>query len=119
MLTNSKSISDTSGVSLAICALKVCLIVAGCGSSPANQTTGQVLASIAVKQANPSIAPGAAQQLTAMKTYSDESALDLASTATWSSSAREFVVLRAEEVFDAQAIGSNRRFQFKTQLGGT
>jgi hypothetical protein len=118
MLTNSKSISRTCGVFPTISALSVYLMIVDCVSSSANHTTGPVLASFAVTQTNPSIAPGATRQFTAMGTYSDESTRDLTNTATWSSSARGFVVLRAGEVFDAQAIGSHWRFQFKTQLGG-
>src|SRR5207244_2087349 len=48
--------------------------------------TGATLSSIAVTPANPSIAKGTTQQLTATGTFSDGSTQDLTTQVTWTSS---------------------------------
>jgi Protein of unknown function (DUF3443)/Bacterial Ig-like domain (group 2) len=67
--------------------LLVLILLTSCGSSGGgSSTTPPTLVSIAVTPANPSIALGLTQQLTARGTYSNSSTQNLTSSVTWNSS---------------------------------
>lgn len=70
----------------ALAALTTILQLSGCGGGGGGSKTPATLSSIAITPANPSVALGATQQLTATGSYSDGSKNDLTSSATWSSS---------------------------------
>jgi hypothetical protein len=73
----------------------------------ANLSVGQiVLQSIAVTPANPTIALGTTQQLSATGTYSDNSTLDVTNSATWSVSNNAVVSVNPGGVATALGIGS-------------
>ncbi|MGA3328238.1 MAG: kelch repeat-containing protein, partial [Terriglobia bacterium] len=77
----------------------------GISGSTTLTVTAPTLVSIAVTPANPSIAAGKTQQFTATGTYSDGSMQNLASTATWSSSATAVATITATGLATALAPG--------------
>src|ERR1700730_15709493 len=84
-----------------------CLFGCGSGSStPPPTPPAKTLTSIAVRAANPSIAKGTTEQLTATGTDSDGSTQDLTIRATWSSSNTSVATISAAGVASAVAVGS-------------
>src|ERR1700730_11150048 len=84
-----------------------CLFGCGSGSStPPPTPPAKTLTSIAVSAANPSIAKGTTEQLTATGTDSDGSTQDLTIRATWSSSNTSVATISAAGLASAVAPGS-------------
>ncbi len=87
----------------------------GAGSAMITATTGNVggsaqvsvagLASIALTPANPSLTIGQGQQMTAMGTFSDGSAHDITTLATWTSSNNSVAIVGTTPGFQGYAMG--------------
>ena len=98
---------------LALFAVALTLLLAGCGkSSPA-------LKSIQVSPASPSVAAGLTQQFRAMGTYSDSSTKDLTSTATWVSSSATVATIAAGGLSTSHAQGSSTITASQNGVTGT
>ena len=98
---------------LALPAVALALLLAGCGkSSPA-------LKSIQVSPASPSVAAGLTQQFRAMGTYSDSSTKDLTSTATWVSSSATVATIAAGGLSTSHAQGSSTITASQNGVTGT
>jgi hypothetical protein len=98
---------------LALPAVALALLLAGCGkSSPA-------LKSIQVSPASSSVAAGLTQQFRAMGTYSDSSTKDLTSTATWVSSSTTVATIAAGGLSTSHAQGSSTITASQNGVTGT
>jgi hypothetical protein len=76
------------------------------GTTPLSVNSA-ILVSIAVTPASPSIAAGSTQQFTATGTYSDSSAQNLTTAATWSSSATGVATIAPGGLATAAAVGNS------------
>jgi trimeric autotransporter adhesin len=78
--------SKGSATALAVGTATISAASGSVSGSTALTVTPATLSSITITPVNPSVAPGAAQQFTALGTYSDATTQDLTATATWNSS---------------------------------
>lgn len=93
----------------ALLLLSVTGLIAGCGGGSGGSggpPPAPQLASIAVTPANPSVAKGSTQQLTATGTYSDGSTKNLSSTVTWSSGSPSVASISAAGLATGVAAGT-------------
>ena len=91
---------------LTLLSLSVIALLSGCGGSSGPKLIAKSVTSMAVTPANPSIAVGATQQLTATASYSDGSTANVTTSVTWTSSAASVATVNSGGMVTAVAAGS-------------